>query len=446
MPDPLARIPSRSARPGGLALFLSMALAPPAFAGPGDLDALLEEAVGETIAATVAWRRDIHAHPELGECEQRTAALVARELESLGIEVRTGVAGTGVVGLLRGGLPGGICAWRADMDALPVTEATGLPYASRVTAEWGGAEVGVMHACGHDVHTAVALGVATVLAREEVRERLPGAVLFLFQPAEEGHPGPGLHGAARMLAEGAFEPHRPEAIFGLHVSPNLPVGAIAAMGGGVMAAVDRLRIDVHGRQAHGAYPEDGVDPIVTASQIILGLQTIVSRTVSTHERVVVTIGKLTAGNRFNIIPATAELLGTVRTHDERVQERVHERIEEIAVGVAGAMGARAEVTIEPVTPVTVNDAELLIGVRASLARVVGAANLRVERPHMGGEDFAYFAREVPGCYFFLGTTAPGTEAPGRIHTPTFAPDEGALEVGLRGATFVLGDWLTAHSP
>ncbi|MDP6538295.1 MAG: amidohydrolase [Planctomycetota bacterium] len=440
--------PARSLRPAalcGASLLLLLAGRAPA-ADPDDLRARLERAVAESLEATVAWRRDIHAHPELGEREERTASLVARQLESLGLEVRTGVGGTGVVALLRGGRPGALCAWRADMDALPVTEATGLPYASRVTDEWGGAQVGVMHACGHDVHTAVALGAATVLARKDVRERLRGAVLFLFQPAEEGHPGPGLHGAARMLAEGAFEPHRPEAVFGLHVSPSLPVGSVAAMPGGVMAAVDRLKIEVHGRQAHGAYPEDGVDPIVAASGVVLALQTIASRTVSTHERVVVTIGKFDAGNRFNIIPATAELLGTVRTHDEGVQERVHRRIREVAEGTAAAMGARAEVTIERVTPVTVNDPELLVGVRASLARVVGEEHLRVERPHMGGEDFAFFAREVPGCYFFLGTTLPGTEPPGRIHTPTFAPDEGAIEVGLRCATGLVADWLEAHAP
>ncbi|HJP00284.1 MAG TPA: amidohydrolase [Planctomycetota bacterium] len=427
------------------ALFLLLSLTPAAPATQEDFAALVDIAVGETLEATVAWRRDIHEHPELGEREHRTAALVAEQLERLGLEVRTGIGGTGVVGLLRGGRPGGVCAWRADMDALPVTEETGLAYASRVTDEWGGEDVGVMHACGHDVHTAVALGVATVLARKEVRSRLPGSVLFLFQPAEEGHPGPGLHGAARMLAEGAFEPVRPQAVFGLHVSPSLPVGSIAAMPGGVMAAVDRLRIEVFGQQSHGAYPEEGIDPIVTASQIVLALQTVVSRSVTTHERVVVTIGKFSAGNRFNIIPASAELLGTVRTHDERVQEQVHERIREIAEGVAEAMGARAVVTIDRITPVTVNDPQLVIGVRATLARVVGAENLKVERPHMGGEDFAFFAREVPGCYFFLGTTDPKAGEPGRIHTPTFAPDEGALAVGLRGAAHVLGDWLTAHA-
>ena len=332
------------------------------------------------------------------------------------------------MGVLKGGRPGGVVAYRADMDGLPVREQTGLPFASTRTDLWKGEEVGVMHACGHDVHVAIGLALASVLASPEVRPNLPGTVLFLFQPAEEGHPDPGSHGAKLMLEEGVFRSPRPGAIFGLHVNPALAVGQVAVNSGGTMAAVDRFRIRVHGVQTHGAYPQEGVDPIVAASHVVLALQTIASRTVDTRDEVVVSVGRIEAGNRFNIIPETAELLGTVRTHDEDVQERVHESLKRIATNTAAALGARAEVEIERICPVTANDPAL---VEAMLPVLRGSAQVVPEKPHMGGEDFAWFAREVPGLYYFLGVSDFTKGRPAMIHTPFFSPEESAIEVGLR---------------
>ena len=406
-------------------------------AAPADLDALVERVTPDV----VAWRRAIHAHPELGERETRTAALVAERLRELGLEVREGVAVTGVVGVLRGGAAGPdspVVAWRADMDALPVTEQTGLPYASTRTDEWDGEQVGVMHACGHDMHVAIGLGIASVLASPEVRESLAGTVVFLFQPAEEGMPGPEVHGAERMLAEGALADPRPEAVLGLHVNPLLGVGQVSVIPGGALAAVDRFRIRVKGVQTHGAYPQAGVDPIVTASQIVLALQTIASRNVDTRESVVVSVGKIEAGNRFNIIPGEAELLGTIRTHDEDVRATIHRRMEEIAANVAVAMGATAETEIESITPATVNDPELVERLLPAVRAAVGDARVVPEKPHMGGEDFAFLANEVPGLYFFLGVTDPAEGVPAMVHTPFFAPSEKALPVGVRtGAGLLL---------
>jgi len=352
----------------------------------------IEEALRRELPHVVALRRRIHAHPELGEEEVATAALVAAELGALGLEVHEGIAVTGVVGLLRGGRPGPLVAYRADMDALPIREETGLPYASTVEALWRGERVGVMHACGHDMHTAIALGMARVLAAPEVRRQLQGSVMLLFQPAEESVPGPGSHGAKRMLEEGVFEERKPAVIFGLHVHPELQVGQLSVHAGAALAAVDRVTIRVEGRQAHGAYPHSGVDPIVAASHIVVALQTIASRNVDTHESVVLSIGRFRAGQRFNIIPERAELVGTLRTHDERIQARVHRRIREIAEAVAASMEARATVEITRTTPVTFNDLALVSRMRPVFASAVGEENLIEEPPHMGGEDFAYFAR------------------------------------------------------
>ncbi len=419
------------------ALAAGLALCGPA----GAQDEALRGALERVLPRVVAWRRAIHAAPELGEREHRTAALVARELAALGLEVQTGVGGTGVVALLRGAAPEPIVCWRADMDALPIEERTGLPFASAARDTWDGALVGVMHACGHDLHVAIALGAASVLADPAVRAALPGSVLFVFQPAEEGLPDDLPHGAQRMLAEGAFEEHRPRAAFGLHVDPLLAVGQVGLIPGGALAAVDRFRVVVHGKQAHGAHPQEGVDPIVAASSLVLALQTIASRNVDPQDAVVVTVGKLAAGNRFNVIPESAELLGTIRTHDERVQALVHERLRALATSVCAGFGARAEVEIRTITPVTRNDPALAERMRPSLAAVVGAENVVAERPHMGGEDFAFFAREVPGLYLFLGTSDFSKGAPAMIHTPAYAPEEGALEVGLACAVRVLQDAL-----
>jgi len=410
-------------------------------AGP-DGAAWIDEAVERLYPSVVEIRRHVHAHPELGERELETAALAAAHLRELGLEVREGIGGTGVVGVLRGGRPGPVVAYRADMDALPITERTGLPYASTRTDTWDDSEVGVMHACGHDLHVAIALGVASILS--ERRAELAGTVLFVFQPAEEGMPTPGPHGAERMLEEGAFEDPRPAAVFGLHVNPNLALGQVSVVPGGAMAAVDRFRVTVHGRQAHGAYPHAGIDPIVAASHVVVALQTIASRNVNTHDTVVVTVGVFDAGNRFNIIPEEARLVGTIRTHDASVRERVHERLREIVAGTAQAHGARAEVEIEGITPVTVNDPDLCARMRRVVAASVGEANLVDEVPHMGGEDFAFFANEVPGVYYFLGVGDDANGAQALLHTPAFVPAEGALAVGMRTSARLLVAYLEAE--
>ncbi len=405
------------------------------------------QSVADELPRVMPWvieeRRAIHAHPELGEREHETARRVAERLERLGLEVRRGIGGTGVVGLLRGGRPGPVVAYRADMDGLPITERTGLPYASKRTDSWAGKEVGVMHACGHDMHVAVALGVAGVLAAPEMRSSLPGTVVFVFQPAEEGMPDKGLHGAHRMVQEGAFADPRPEAVFGLHVNPLLPLGQVSAVPGGAMAAVDRFVIDIRGKQAHGAYPQAGIDPIVIASHVVTALQTIASRNIDTRDAVVVTIGKIEAGNRYNIIPETAQLIGTLRTHDEDVRSQVHRRLEQIATGVAASLGGSAEVEVRGITPVTYNDPELVRRMRPTFIASVGEGNLVEEKAHMGGEDFAYFAREAPGLYYFLGVTDFSKGFPALVHTAEFSPEEAALEVGVRTSSHLLLAYLSA---
>src|SRR5258705_6515528 len=278
---------------------------------PGN--AAFEAAIARELPRTVEIRRRIHEHPELGEREVETAKLVAARLRELGLVVREGVAKTGVVGVLKGGLPGSCAAWRADMDALPVVEQTALAFRSRKGEPWDGKDVGVMHACGHDVHTAVALGVAAILADPAVRKDLRGTVVFLFQPAEESLPDPGIHGAARMIAEGALDDPAPNAVFGLHCGPQLEVGTIGVRAGGALAAADQVQITIVGKQTHGAQPELGIDPIVVASHVVLALENIPAREIDARETLVLTIGKIEAGNRFNIIPERAELLGTLRT-------------------------------------------------------------------------------------------------------------------------------------
>jgi amidohydrolase len=302
-----------------------------------------------------------------------------------------------------------------------------------------------MHACGHDVHTAVALGVASVLADPVVRKGLRGKVLFLFQPAEESLPDPGIHGAERMVAEGALDDPKPDAVFGLHCGPHLEVGTVGVRAGGALAAADQVRITVHGKQTHGAQPEQGVDPIVVASHIVLALENIPAREIDTRETIVLTIGKIEAGNRFNIIPEKAELLGTLRTHDPKVQERAHARIREIAEGTAKTFGATADVEIRSFTPVTWNDPALLARMRPALEAAVGKANVIDDKPVMGAEDFAFYGRKAPSLFFFLGVAPKGRSAPGQLHTPTFDPDEGCIGVGIRAASGLLVAYLESSA-
>jgi amidohydrolase len=385
-------------------------------------------------AKVLAWRRDIHAHPELGNREVRTAKLVADHLKSLGLEVRTGIAETGVVGLLKGGRPGPRIALRADMDALPVREQVDVPFASKVTAEYNGERVGVMHACGHDAHTAILMGVAEVLARGKAT--LPGEVMFIFQPAEEGVPAGETGGAERMLAEGLFKDFRPSAVLGLHVTSGLNEGQIGYHSGPAMAAVDDFRIVVKGRQTHGARPWGGVDPVVAAAELVTSAQTIVSRRADlTRHPMVLTFGSIRGGNRSNIIPDQVELLGTLRTFDPAMREGAMEQLRRVATHVAEAHGATAEVRIPHSSsyPATVNDPALMTRVLPSLRKAAGEGQVIAQGVVTGSEDFSFYARQVPGCYFFLGVTPRGKD-PKKVdtnHSPRFFVDEAALPLGVR---------------
>jgi amidohydrolase len=383
-------------------------------------------------------RHDLHQHPELSNRETRTAGIVAEHLRALGLEVRTGIAHTGVVGILRGGRPGPTIAVRADMDALPVTEDNNLPWKSTVRTEYLGNQVGVSHACGHDVHTAVQMGVASVLAG--MRQEVPGTVVFVFQPAEEGAP-PGEQGGAKlMLDEGVFRDVRPEAILGLHTFAHMPVGQVGYTPGPAMAAADRFIIRIKGRQSHGASPHLSIDPVVMASQAVLALQTIRSRNLSPFEPSVVTVGLIRGGERNNIIPEQVEMHGTVRTFDPRVQGEVERRMREILDGVTRAGGGTFEMEYHKQTPVTVNNRELADRLRPTMERIMGADNVVDVPPTTGAEDFGFFANTVPGFFYRLGTVAPGTTS-GDHHTPTFMADDAAIPIGMRVMTGLVLDYL-----
>ena len=395
----------------------------------------------------IGWRRDIHQNPELGNREVRTAALVAAHLRALGYEVRTGVGVTGVVAVLKGGRPGPVVALRADMDALPVTEEVDLPFASRVRTTYAGKDTGVMHACGHDTHVAMLMGAAEALAK--LRERLPGTVKLIFQPAEEGPPAGEKGGAALMLEEGAFDNPTPEVVFGLHIGSMLNVGEIGYRPGATMAAADVLRIVVKGRQTHGSAPWGGVDPIVAAAQIVMGLQTIVSRQVNVaREPAVVTIGGIDGGIRFNIIPDSVTMVGTVRTFDEALRDDIHARIRRTAESIAAASGATAEVSIEKPYAVTVNDPALTARMLPTLQRVAGADKVLLRDRLMGAEDFSFFAQRAPGLFVFLGGTPVGKD-PARAaynHSPRFAIDESALKLGVRTLLHLTLDYMEGRKP
>ena len=413
---------------------------------PNRLADAIDQAAARIEADVIAWRRDLHAHPELGNREFRTAGIVAAHLRQLGFdEVRTEVAVTGVVGLLKGAQPGPVVALRADMDGLPVAERADVPFASKVQTTWNGETVGVMHACGHDAHVAILMGVASVLAG--LRDHLAGSVKFIFQPAEELPPEGEEGGAKLMIAEGALENPSPGAIFGLHVTSRLPTGVIGYRAGPAMASADNFRITVAGRQTHGAFPWHGVDPIVTAAQVVLGLQTIVSRQVDiTREPVVVTVGAIKGGVRENIIPDSVELRGTIRTFDEEMRDDVHSRIKETAEHIAQAARAGCEVCITKHYAVTVNDAELTAAMVPTLERVAGAGQARTIGKITGSEDFSFFQHVVPGLFFFIGITPPTqdlkTAAPN--HSPLFYIDEAGLPLGVRALTRVAVDWLEAN--
>jgi len=428
----------------GLTLFLVPARGAIRHGGQAGIDSLhrrIDEAAAKAMPGVIACRRDLHQHPELGNREVRTAKVVADRLRTLGLEVRTGVAHTGVVGVLRGGRPGGIVALRSDMDALPVTEEADVPFKSTVRAEYNGREVGVMHACGHDAHMAMLLGAAEVLAGIEAD--LPGTVVFLFQPAEAGAPAGEEGGAQLMIRHGALDNPKVAAIFGLHVFP-FETGAIRVRPGGFMAAADTLRIRVRGRQTHGALPWDGVDPIVVSSQIVLGLQAIVSRQTNlTTAPAIITIGRIEGGNRSNIIPDEVVMDGTIRTFDPGMQKQIHERVRRTATSIAQAAAASAEVAIEAGNPVTFNDPALAARMAPSLKRVAAAGFDPNAAVTTTSEDFSLYQQRVPGLFFFLGVTPKGAD-PATVaanHSPRFIVDEDALVTGVRALASLAADYL-----
>ncbi|MDO8678822.1 MAG: amidohydrolase [Acidobacteriota bacterium] len=436
---------------GVLALVFSQA-AMSAQTGPsghplaGDVDRL----AAELNPQVVAWRRDFHKNPELGNREVRTSKIIADELRKLGYEVTTGVAKTGVVGVLRGGarppglsgVEGGpVVALRSDMDALPVAEQGDLPFKSTAKTEWNGQQVGVMHACGHDNHMAILLGTATVLAR--MKDRLPGTVKLIFQPAEEGPPPGEEGGAQQMVKENVLENPKVDAVFGLHVFP-FPAGSIVYRPGPLMASADSFTIKIKGRQTHGAVPWGGIDPIVIGSQVVMALQTIISRTVNiTEAPAVVTVGRFTGGNRSNIVPEEVELEGTVRAFDEGVRKDIHQRIRSIATHLSEAAGGSATVEFGLGYPVTRNDPALTERMIPTLRRVAGADNVRLGPLTGTAEDFSFFQQKVPGMFIFLGVTPRDqdhTKVP-QNHSPLFFADESALPVGVKVMSNLAIDYL-----
>lgn len=390
----------------------------------------------------ISWRRDIHANPELGNRETRTAALVARHLEDLGLDVRTGIAHTGVTAVLAGARPGPVVALRADMDALPVTEDTGLPFASTVRSVYNGQETGVMHACGHDAHVAILMAAAEVLTG--LRDQMAGTILFVFQPAEEGPPPGERGGAELMLEQGIFRTLRPDAIFGLHVTSSQSSGHLAYRPGPAMASADRFRIVVRGRQTHGSRPWAGVDPITVSAQVVLALQTIASRQVDvTHAPSVISVGSIHGGIRNNIIPDSVELVGTIRSFNEPMRRDIHRRIEQTATAIAASAGASAEVSIDQGVPVTVNDPDLAARMLPTLRYLTRDSRLVDADLVTGAEDFSFFARTVPGLFVFLGVTPAGEEpwrAPSN-HSPRFMVDESALQTGVLTMSYLALDYL-----
>lgn len=404
------------------------------------LDQRIDDAAKRVAPKVIECRRDIHQHPELGNREFRTSKLVADRLRALGIEVKTPIAHTGVVGVLRGGKGGRVVALRADMDALPVTEQVDVPFRSTVRTTYNGQEVGVMHACGHDAHVAILLGVAEVLSG--LKSDLPGTVVFLFQPAEEGAPAGEEGGASLMVKEGALDHPKVDAVFGLHVTSRFPVGEIAYTPGSMMAAVDSFTIKVHGKQTHGAYPWLGVDPIVVASQIVLGLQTIPSRQLdSSLAPSVVTVGAIHGGVRNNIIPDDVEMIGTIRSLDAKMRDQIHARIRRTAEDIAASAGATAEVAIESGYPITYNDPSLTERMLPTFKRLT--ADVKLVNPVLGAEDFSLYQQKVPGVFFWLGTRPKDKTADEAAanHSPLFYVDESGLELGVRALAHLAADYL-----
>ncbi len=388
----------------------------------------------------ITWRRDIHQNPELSNREFKTAEKVANHLRSLGMEVQTGIAKTGVVGILKGDKPGKVVALRADIDALPVTERNDLPFRSQVTTEFLGKKTGVMHACGHDTHTAILMGVAEVLSNN--KDKINGTIKFIFQPAEEGAPPGEEGGALLMIKEGVLKSPDVDAIFGLHINSQTPAGVIRYKSGGAMASAQRFVIEVKGKQTHGSQPWGGVDPILISAKIIDGLQTIISRESDlTNEAAVISVGKITSGVRFNIIPESAEMIGTIRTLDYDMQKHINKRMEEMVPAIAKAYGGEATIDIQSTTDITYNDPALVEQMLPSIRKVAGDSNVMTQKAKTGAEDFSYFQRDVPGFYFFLGGMTPGNTESFPHHTPDFYIDESGLLLGVKALSQMSIDYL-----
>ncbi|MBC2840472.1 amidohydrolase [Robiginitalea sp. SC105] len=416
--------------------YLLLVSATAVFAQNGDLQAEYQAIESKVID----WRHDIHQHPELSNREFQTAEKIAAHLKSLGIEVQTGVAHTGVVGILKGDGQGKVIALRADIDALPVRERNDLPFKSEVTAEFLGEEVGVMHACGHDTHTAILMGVAEILSKHT--DKINGTVKFIFQPAEEGPPPGEEGGALLMVKEGVLKNPDVDAIFGLHINSQTPVGTIQYKSGGAMAAAQEFTIQVKGKQSHGSQPWSGVDPILISAKIIDGLQTIISREAElTNEAAVITVGKIKSGVRFNIIPESAEMIGTIRTLDYGMKDLINRRMQEMVTGIARAYNGEATLTIRDATDITYNNPELVEQMLPTLRRVAGEQNVQNSKAVTGAEDFSYYQREVPGFFFRLGGMTPGNTESFPHHTPDFKIDDDGMLLGVKAMTELTLDYL-----
>lgn len=427
-----------------LLLIVLLTFSPSVYAQAAPLQTRLEQQIDSGQKQVVALRRTLHQHPELSNRETQTAKLIAEQLKQLGLEVKTGVAHTGVVGLLRGGKPGPVVALRADMDALPVVEQVDLPFKSTLRTDFNGQSVGVMHACGHDNHMAILIGVARALA--PLRAEIPGTIKLIFQPAEEGAPPGEKGGASLMIKEGVLADPAPGAIFGLHVWP-MPVGTVGYRSGPAMASSDRLTLTVTGKQTHGALPWGGVDPIVVSAQIIVGLQTIVSRQLDiSHLPAVVTIGNIHGGTRGNIIPDSVRMEGTMRSFDEGMRRDLQRRIRLTAESIAQSAGATANLQVDDGNPVTRNDPSLTAQMLPTLQRVAGADNVQLAELSMPAEDFSHYQKQIPGFFFFLGVVPRGADPAkaARNHSPEFFADEAALPLGVRLLSALALDWLAAH--
>ena len=404
------------------------------------IDPEISLAAEELEQQVIEWRRDFHQNPELSNREFKTAEKIAAHLKDLGMEVQTGVAITGVVGILKGDNPGKVVALRADIDALPVTERNDLPFKSIVETDFLGVKTGVMHACGHDTHTAILMGVAEILSKN--KKKINGTVKFIFQPAEEGPPPGEEGGASVMIKEGVLKNPNVDAIFGLHINSGTPVGTLRYKPEGTMAAVERFVINVTGKQTHGSAPWSGVDPILISAKIIDGLQTIISRESRLVDApAVITVGKITSGVRFNIIPETAEMIGTVRTLDPAMKEMILRRMREMVPAIAEAFGGTATIEIQNNTAITFNHVELTAQILPTLQKVAGPDKVELVKATTGGEDFSFFQEEIPGFYFFLGGQPLGTSETAPHHTPDFFIDESGMLLGVKVMSQIALDYL-----